>query len=87
MGIGAKIYHFGNAVDMGLVLDKIPENILVSGNLSPSDYFLSGTPRSVADATLEMLEKANDHKNYIPSSGCDIPPLSTMENIEAFLKH
>lgn len=84
IGIGAEIYHFGNAVDIGAVLDKMPDDVLVSGNLSPSDYFLRGTPKSVAGATLEMLEKAKGHKNYIPSSGCDIPPLSPLENIEAF---
>lgn len=86
VGIGADIYHFGNAVDIGVVLDKMPDDVLVSGNLSPSDYFRRGTPQSVADATLEMLEKAKGHRNYIPSSGCDIPPLSPLKNIEAFFK-
>jgi len=84
LGVGAKAYHFGNAVDIGAVLDKMPNNIPVLGNLSPADHFKGGTPESVAIATKEMLTKTVGHKNYIPSSGCDIPPQSPMENIEAF---
>jgi uroporphyrinogen decarboxylase len=56
----------------------------VMGNLSPAEHFKGGTPESVAAAVKEMLRKAGGHYNYIPSSGCDIPPLTPMANIEAF---
>ncbi len=82
--IGANAYHFGNAVDIGVILEKMPANIPVLGNLSPAEHFRGGTPESVAVATKEMLAKAAGHRNYIPSSGCDIPPLTALENIEAF---
>lgn len=83
-GIGAKAYHFGDAVDIKSVLEKMPKDIPVMGNLSPSEHFRAGTPQSVKDATIEMLEKTKEYSNYIPSSGCDIPPLAPIENIEAF---
>lgn len=83
-GIGAKAYHFGDAVDIKNVLEKMPKDIPVMGNLSPSEHFRAGTPQSVKEATIEMLEKAKEYSNYIPSSGCDIPPLSPINNIEAF---
>ncbi len=83
-GICANAYHFGNAVDISEVLENMPADVPVMGNLSPSDHFRGGTPESVAQATMEMLIKAKNHTNYIPSSGCDIPPLSPLENIEAF---
>ena len=84
VGIGANAYHFGNAVDIGVILEKMPANLPVLGNLSPAEHFRGGTPESVAIATKEMLAKAEGHNNFIPSSGCDIPPLSAIENIEAF---
>ncbi len=84
VGIGAMAYHFGNAVDIGTILEKMPSNIPVLGNLSPAEHFRGGTPESVTQATKEMLAKTKGHANYIPSSGCDIPPLSPMANIEAF---
>ena len=84
VGIGAKAYHFGNAVDIGEILEKMPKTLPVFGNLSPAEHFRGGTPQSVAEATKEMLEKAKGYRNYIPSSGCDIPPLAPMENIKAF---
>ncbi|MCK9478601.1 MAG: uroporphyrinogen decarboxylase family protein [Firmicutes bacterium] len=85
LSVGAKAYHFGDAVDIGLVLEKMPKDIPVMGNLSPAEHFKGGTPQSVYKATKEMLEKTRGYNNYIPSSGCDIPPLTPLENIHAFL--
>lgn len=86
LGIGARAYHFGNAVDIGKILEEMPDDIPVMGNLSPSEHFRGGTPQSIAIATKEMLKKAGKYKNYIPSSGCDIPPLTPIENISAFFE-
>ena len=30
------------------------------------------------------MEKCCSHKNFVISSGCDIPPLSSWDNIDAF---
>jgi len=84
VGICADAYHFGNAIDIGVILEKMPSNLPVLGNLSPAEHFRGGTPESVAAATKEMLAKAEGHSNFIPSSGCDIPPLTALENIDAF---
>ena len=34
--------------------------------------------------TRELLEKCSNYSNFIISSGCDIPPMSSWENIDAF---
>ncbi|NLT97714.1 MAG: methyltransferase [Christensenellaceae bacterium] len=82
--IGANGYHFGNAVDMKEILEKMPDDVLVMGNVDPSSQFRNGTPESIRDATLALMEKCTVHKNFVVSSGCDIPPLSSWDNIEAF---
>ena len=83
--IGASAYHFGNAVDMADILSRTPDDIIVMGNIDPASQFRQGTPESMRKAVLGLLEKcAPAHPNFIISSGCDIPPLSKWENIDAF---
>lgn len=81
---GAAAYHFGNAVSMSDMLARIPAGVPVMGNVDPSGQFRSGTPESVRQATLRLLEQCGRYPNFIVSSGCDIPPLTPWENIDAF---
>lgn len=81
---GCRILHFGNAINMTDMVPKIPSDIIVMGNIDPAGQFRNGTPESVKASTIELMEKCGTYKNFIPSSGCDIPPLSPWENIQAF---
>lgn len=81
---GAAAYHFGNAISMKEMLTKIPDDILVMGNIDPSGVFLNGTPESVRQETLSLLKDCAAHPNFVISSGCDIPPETPWENIHAF---
>jgi uroporphyrinogen decarboxylase len=82
--IGAMAYHFGNSIDMKEMLDAMPENALVMGNVDPAGVLRMGDVDTVRKATFSVMEKCKDHKNFIISSGCDIPPLTPWENIDAF---
>ena len=82
--IGANGYHFGNAVDLKKLLELMPDDVLVMGNVDPASQFRNGTPESIREATLSLMEKCTVHKNFVVSSGCDIPPLSSWDNIDAF---
>lgn len=86
LGCGADAYHFGNAVDMADILSKVPADTLCMGNISPAEQFRGGTPESVRAATLEVMERCCKHPNFVISSGCDIPPLSSWDNIDAFFR-
>lgn len=81
---GAAAYHFGNAIDMAEMLEKVPADVIVLGNVDPAAGFRHGTPETVRAATLSLLEKCCRHPNFVISSGCDIPPLTPWENIHAF---
>ncbi len=81
---GASAFHFGNAIDMEEMVKKFPRDKIVMGNIDPASQFRNGTPESVRKATLELLEKCSGYSNFVISSGCDIPPLSKWENIDAF---
>lgn len=84
LSIGASAYHFGNAIDMLDVLQKVPDDTICMGNIDPAGEFRGGTPDSMREATLSLLKKCSGYKNFVLSSGCDIPPLSKWENIDAF---
>lgn len=80
------MYHFGNAIDMEEMMSHIPENRIAMGNVDPAGEFRNGTPESVYARTKEVMEKCCKYKNFVISSGCDIPPMSPWENISAFFK-
>lgn len=85
LSLGASAYHFGNAVSMRDVLAHVPGDVLVMGNIDPAGQFLNGTPESVRRETRALLETCcPGHPNFVISSGCDIPPASRWENIDAF---
>ena len=58
--------------------------VLVMGNGSPSAQFRGGTPDTIAAATRQLLDRCSQFSNFVISSGCDIPPQSPWENIDAF---
>lgn len=81
---GAAALHFGNAIDMSETLEKCPSDLIVMGNIDPVNLFKTATPAQVKEATLELLKKAGRYRNFILSSGCDIPPHTPEANIRAF---
>lgn len=83
---GCDAYHFGNAIDLKEMLEKFPADKPVMGNIDPASQFTSGTPESMEKATRELLERCSVHKNFIPSSGCDIPPVANWDNIDMFFE-
>ena len=81
---GAAAYHFGNAVNMGEVMEKAPDDVLCMGNVDPASQFAQGTPDSMRATVEELLANCGSYKNFVPSSGCDIPAHAKWENIQAF---
>ena len=86
LGIGADAYHFGDAIKMTQVLEGMPPETLVLGNVSPASQFRNGTPESIYAVTTEILRECSKYKNFVISSGCDIPPMSPWANIDSFFK-
>lgn len=83
---GAAAYHFGNKCRMEEVIKEVPPTALAMGNLDPVSLFKDGTPAQMREATLDLLEKMREHPNFVLSSGCDTPPHTPIENINAFFE-
>lgn len=85
MTTGCAAYHFGNAVDLEKdIIEKLPDSVVVMGNIDPAGVLRMGTPEKVREETLSLLEKCSKYPNFVLSSGCDIPPMTPWENIDAF---
>lgn len=84
LSTGAAAYHFGNAVRMEDVLPQMPPDALTMGNIDPASAFCNGTPEKVREDTLAVMGACCKYPNFLISSGCDIPPASPWENIDAF---
>lgn len=83
---GAKGLHFGNQCNMVEALRQVPGDRIVMGNLDPVGIFKSATPEQVYDATTKLLEETAEFDNFVISTGCDVPPGVSKENIDAFYR-
>lgn len=81
--LGADAYHFGNAVKLEDIIEHFPQDTLVLGNLNPV-LFKNADAGEVRCETRRILERCAKYKNFLLSSGCDIPADSKWENIDAF---
>lgn len=81
---GAAAYHFGNARRYEGNAGPNAGRRAHHGQCGPVSAFRNGTPESVRAETLRIMGECCGHKNFLISSGCDIPPLSPWENIDAF---
>lgn len=80
----AAALHFGNQIDMVQALRDCPSDRLVMGNLDPVGILKMSDPECVYNETLSLLERTSDRKNYVLSTGCDVPPHVPEDNIKAF---
>ena len=83
---GVRCCHFGAPMDLAAALAKVGPEIVVCGNLDPSAVFGQSTPEEVASKTTEMLQRMRGYRNFVASSGCDVPPPSPLANLDAFFR-
>jgi len=79
-------YSFGNAIDLEDMLKSLPSDRIIIGNIDPAGVLRNGTPEMVVQETKALLEKCSKYPNFVLASGCDIPPQTPMENLEAFFR-
>ena len=83
---GARMFHFGEKADMWALLNAMPRDVIVMGNVSPSAVFLADSTDKMAKDTQALLRKCLVFENFMISSGCDIPAATPLENIDKFFE-
>ncbi len=81
---GVDVLHVGSVTEPSEIYPRIPDNVVLMGNLNPTDVFLHGTPDKVKTETLSLLKRMAGCERFGISSGCDIPPGTSIENLKAF---
>ncbi len=84
--LNVRAYSFGNAIDIEEMLKLLPSDRIIIGNIDPVGVLRKGTPEKVRQETKKLLERCSKYPNFIIASGCDIPPQTPIENIEAFFE-
>ncbi len=86
LSTGAKAFHFGNAVDMKDIMPQIPSDRIAFGNIDPARVIRNGSIQDIKEKVTALLLAMEAYPNFVLSSGCDIPPGTTLENIDAFFQ-
>ncbi len=73
-------------VDLSIVAERIPEDVILIGNLNPTGSILYGQPDEVERDVNDLLDKMREHPNFVLSTGCDLPQETPDENIRAFMR-
>ncbi|MDX9974338.1 MAG: uroporphyrinogen decarboxylase family protein [FCB group bacterium] len=73
-------------VDLKAVVERVPEDVLVIGNICPATTMLSGSTEEVRGEVEALLKRMAPHPNFVLGTGCDLPPETPLENIEAFMR-
>jgi len=76
----------GAGIDLPAIAQRIPQNIILIGNISPVGSLLHGTPADVQQDVLDLLKQMDPYSNFILSTGCDLPQEIPLENLDAFMR-
>lgn len=79
---GAAMYHFGAPMDLPAALARVDGRVLLSGKIDPT-FIHAGPPAAVHAAARRLLDASAGNRAFVLSSGCDLPPGTPLENVEA----
>lgn len=81
---GLRHFHFGAPMDIATALSKAPSDVFLCGNLDPAGVFCQSNKEEVRNKTASLLSATAAYRNFIISSGCDLPPNSSLASLDAF---
>ncbi|HEY5913200.1 MAG TPA: uroporphyrinogen decarboxylase family protein [Verrucomicrobiae bacterium] len=83
---GLTTFHFGAPMDLVAALKQVPPDVVLCGNLDPAAVFVQSTPAETEVRVAQLLSATAAHRNYVISSGCDVPPNAPLANVDAFYR-
>jgi uroporphyrinogen decarboxylase len=80
---GTQIMSLDYKVDLREAKEAFAGHIAFAGNLDPVAVVQNGTPAHINDLTLASIESVGVNSGFIVMPGCDIPPSTPLENLQA----
>jgi len=81
---GTSVVHFGAPMDLAAALVRVDPAIVLCGNLDPTATFVRSSPEEVRVRVVQLLDAVQPHRNFVLSSGCDLPPDASLANLDEF---
>ena len=81
---GTDLFSMDYKVDLKTAREKLAGKIAFGGQLDPMSMILEGTPRDIEAASAACIKDAGQ-KGFILMPGCDIPPKTRIENVQAMI--
>ncbi len=83
---GAEGLSLDETVNIPSIIDKVPDDIVVIGNISSVDVLLKGNEYEIEKSTTTLLNNMMAYPNYILSTGCALALKTSKENITTFIR-
>jgi uroporphyrinogen decarboxylase len=80
---GLSSFHFGAPMDLPVALGKVAPEVVLCGHLDPTGVFCQLSAPEVQAHALDLLSKTAAHRNFVLSSGCDVPAGAPLANLDA----
>jgi uroporphyrinogen decarboxylase len=82
---GADILEIDAKVDMAEAKRLVGDRVCLMGNLDPSEVLHRGSPERVEREAQSVISAAAPAGGLILGSGCEVSPLTPVENIRAMV--
>lgn len=83
---GADGLELDYKTDPGQAHLKMKDRLVFVGNIDPSAVLARGTPETVREHTLNLLNIFRDTPRFILNAGCGIPPTTPSSNLQALMQ-
>jgi uroporphyrinogen decarboxylase len=83
---GVHIMSLDYKVKIAAARDAFAGKIAFAGNLDPVSVVQNGSHDDIVNKTVAGIKEAGEDSSYIVMPGCDIPPLTPLENLQLISK-
>ena len=81
---GLTSFHFGAPMDMVAALGRVPSDVVLCGNLDPTGVLVQLPPDEITERARQLLAATAGSRNFVLSSGCDVPVTAPLASLDAF---
>ncbi|MCD4673562.1 MAG: uroporphyrinogen decarboxylase family protein [Anaerolineaceae bacterium] len=71
--------------DLVAAAEKVADKVVIIGNVPPVEVVWEQSPHEVYSFTQDLMRKMSPFRNFILATGCDLPPDTPLENVQAMM--
>ncbi len=86
ISMGPECISFDQIMDIGVIAKKVPEDIVIAGNIDPIDVLGKMSPGDVEKNVTELVGSMKGHDNFLAAFGCTCLNDTPAENLKAAIR-